>query len=126
MRLFCTGYLDAARTMVHIERVDLSRLGVRLPSDRVGMVIAQPYVPDTSLSAAEPYQCTEQAKQQQFAVLTETLAVARAARHGVDKTHFTIFPEYSIPGLEGISLVQDASSRTTGPGARWSSAAPTH
>jgi hypothetical protein len=56
---------------------------------------------------AEPYQCTEQAKQQQFAVLTETLAVARAARHGVDKTHFTIFSEYSIPGLEGISLVQD-------------------
>lgn len=72
------------------------------------MVIAQPHLPMTSLSAAEPYQCTEDAKPRQLAVLTETLAVSRALRHGAPKTHFTIFPEYSIPGLEGVGLIDNA------------------
>jgi hypothetical protein len=94
--------------MVHVETVDLSTRGVALPNDRVGMVIAQPHVPNASLSLEEPYQCTEQAKQQQLAALTETMAVARAARHGVAKTHFTVFPEYSIPGLDGVALVENA------------------
>src|SRR5712691_7918089 len=97
--------------MVHIETIDLSLLGVTLPSDRVGMVIAQPYVPDTSLSAVEPYKWTEEAKPQQLAVLTETLAIARSNHHGVSKTHFTVFPEYSIPGPEGIELVETAIRR---------------
>jgi len=94
--------------MVHIETVDLSSRSVTLPSDRVGMVIAQPHLPHLSLTPTEPYQCTAQAKPQQLAVLTETLAVARAAQHGAPKTHFTIFPEYSIPGLDGIALVETA------------------
>lgn len=91
--------------MIHIETVDLTLRNVTLPSDRVGMVIAQPYL---SLTAAEPYQCTPQVKPQQLSVLPDTLAVARAARHGAPKTCFTVFPEYSIPGLEGIELVENA------------------
>ncbi len=91
--------------MVHIETIDLSLRGVTLPSDRVGMVIAQPFL---SLTDAEPYQCTPQAKPEQLAMLADTLAVARDAPHGEQKTHFTIFPEYSIPGLDGISLVEQA------------------
>lgn len=92
--------------MVHIETIDLSLLGVTLPSDRVGMVIAQPYLPDSSLSAAEPFQWTAEAKPQQLAVLTETLAIARSNLHGVGKTHFTVFPEYTLPGLDGIERVE--------------------
>jgi hypothetical protein len=91
--------------MVHVETIDLASRGVTLPSDRVGMVIAQPHL---SLTVAEPYQCTTQSKQLQLAVLTDTLTVARAVRHGAPKTHFTIFPEYSIPGLEGIALIEAA------------------
>lgn len=85
--------------MVHIETVDLSSRNVSLPSDRVGMVIAQPYL---SLTAAEPYRCTAEAKPRQLEMISETLRVALAARHGAPKTHFTIFPEYSIPEPEGI------------------------
>jgi hypothetical protein len=69
------------------------------------MVIAQPHL---SLTAVEPYWCAQQAKPQQLAMLSETLNVSRAARHGAPKTHFTIFPEYSIPGPEGIALVEAA------------------
>lgn len=94
--------------MLHIEPVDLRPFGVILPSDRVGIVMAQPYVPDSSLSSEEPYRWVEEAKPAQLAVLTETLAVARNKHHGVDKTHFTIFPEYSIPGLNGVEVVETA------------------
>jgi hypothetical protein len=91
--------------MVHIETIDLTSLGITLPSNRVGMVIAQPYL---SLTSIEPYQCTAPNKAQQLKVLTDTLVVALAARHGEPKTHFTVFPEYSIPGLDGIALVETA------------------
>jgi len=68
------------------------------------MVIAQPHL---SLTVTEPYRCTEEAKLLQLQVLTDTLSVARDAPHGLAKTHFTVFPEYSIPGLEGISQVEN-------------------
>jgi hypothetical protein len=91
--------------MVHIETVDLSQRGIILPSNRVGVVIAQPHVPLGSLTPAEPYQCRVEVKPQQLAVLTKTLAVAQASPHGAQKTHFTIFPEYTIPGIEGVTLI---------------------
>lgn len=91
--------------MVHIQTVDLSSRNVALPSDRVGMVIVQPHL---SLTAVEPYRCTAQAKAKQLAMLSETLKIARAARHGGPKTHFTVFPEYSISGPEGVALVETA------------------
>lgn len=91
--------------MIYVEIVDLSTRGVELPSDRVGMVIAQPYL---SLTAEEPYQCTPATKSRQLQMLADTLKVSRAAKHGISKTHFTIFPEYSIPGLDGIALVETA------------------
>lgn len=91
--------------MVHIETVDLSSRNVTLPSDRVGMVIAQPYL---SLTNVEPFSCTEDAKPRQLAMVSETLKVALAVPHGASKTHFTVFPEYSIPCPEGIELVESA------------------
>ena len=91
--------------MVHIDTVDLSSRNVTLPNDRVGMVVAQPYV---TLSDVEPFQASGAAKTNQLEVVRNTLEVARAAPHGEEKTHFTIFPEYTIPGIEGIQLVQDA------------------
>src|SRR5260370_33222984 len=91
--------------MVHIERVDLAARGIVLPNDRVGMVVGQPFL---SLTGAEPYLCTAVSKSKLIEDLASTLNVARAAPHGAQKTHFTILPEYSIPGLDGITLVENA------------------
>src|SRR6266853_883488 len=91
--------------MVHIETVDLSPRNVTLPSDRVGMVIAQPHL---TLTREEPFRCTNESKLELLNVIRNTLAVSRQARHGAAKTHFTIFPEYSIPGREGLELVEEA------------------
>jgi hypothetical protein len=91
--------------MVLIETVDLTGRGLTLPSDRVGMVIAQPRI---GLTAAEPFQCRLELRPQQLAVVNRTLDIARAATHGGQRTHFTIFPEFCIPGLPGITLIDDA------------------
>lgn len=101
--------------MVHVETVDLAARGIHFPSDRVGMVIAQPHLPIESLTATEPYQCRPEARGQQLAALTRALAIAREPSHGAAKTHFTIFPEYSIPGLEGIGLIDAAVSAADWP-----------
>ena len=82
--------------------VNLSNQGVRLPRSSVGMVIAQPCL---RLSETEPYQCTDEFRSQQLNVIAETLRVARETPHGAPKTHFTLFPEYSIPGPTGVGLV---------------------
>jgi hypothetical protein len=91
--------------MVYVETIDLASRGVVLPNDRVGMVIAQPYL---SLTATEPYRCAPAAQAAQLACLDATLAVSRSASHGAGKTHFTVFPEYSIPGLDGVARISDA------------------
>lgn len=91
--------------MVHIENVDLRTRGVDLPSDRVGVVVAQPFL---SLTSKEPFVCTPETASAQLATIQTTLDIAKARRHGLAKTHFTIFPEYSIPGLPGAALVDAA------------------
>lgn len=91
--------------MIHISRVDLTEREILLPHDRVGMVIVQPYL---TLTEQEPFRTVAASKAELMANLTATMAVARAAPHQAEKTHFTIFPEYSIPGLDGIALIDAA------------------
>ena len=85
--------------------VDLSTLGVELPRTHAGMVLGQPHL---DLTPQEPYRCTDMSKQRQLESIEATLAVARTTCHGAAKTHFTIFPEYSIPAPEGVELVEEA------------------
>ena len=92
--------------VINVETIDLAERTLRLPMDRVGMVIAQPHIPLESLTTTEPFCCTPEAKPQRLAMLTETLTVSLAARHGEPKTHFTVFPEYSIPGIDGIAHIE--------------------
>ena len=89
---------------IRIVEVDLSTLGVELPRAHTGMVLAQPYL---DLTRQEPYRCTDTSKTRQLEAVQATLGVARTSCHGAAKTHFTIFPEYSIPGLEGVELVEN-------------------
>ena len=98
--------------MVHIIRVDLTTRGVVLPSDRVGMVMAQPHL---CLTEGEPFVCLPNRKGSLMSALRRTLDVSRANHHGLPKTHFTIFPEYSIPGIDGADEINEAVSAETWP-----------
>ena len=91
--------------MIHIARVDLTECGILLPHDRVGLVIAQPHL---TLTQQEPFRTVPARKAGLLANLTATLTVSRASPHHAGKTHFTIFPEYSIPGLDGVDLIDAA------------------
>ncbi len=91
--------------MVHIAEVDLRERGLQFPHAGVGMVVAQPFLEFTE---HEPFTCTPASKQRQLDAITATLQVSRVAGHGAAKTHFTIFPEYSIPGPEGVELIDNA------------------
>lgn len=97
---------------VRTVEVDLAQLGVELPRTSVGMVLAQPHL---SLTPREPYRCADEAKPRQLETIQATLAVARATCHEAAKTHFTIFPEYSVPAPEGIALVEAALADPTWP-----------
>ena len=83
--------------------VDLSARGIQLPRQGAGMVLVQPHL---ELTSQEPYRCTDQSRARHLDALAAGLSVARDAPHGADKTHFTVFPEYSIPAPQGIELVQ--------------------
>jgi hypothetical protein len=77
------------------------------------MVIAQPYL---SLTDAEPYRSIPATKAQQMQMLADTLEVAITAGHGASKTHFTVFPEYSIPGTDGIAQLETVLRSARWPG----------
>jgi hypothetical protein len=98
--------------MVHIIRVDLTTRGLVLPSDRVGMVLAQPHL---RLTEQEPFVCLPERKNRLMAALRKTLDVSKGNHHGQAKTHFTLFPEYSIPGLDGVDEINEVVSAGTWP-----------
>lgn len=98
--------------MVSVFDVDLGQLGVHFPRDRVGMVVAQP---DVSLTATEPFRTTEATKHRALQYIDNALAVALGRFHGAAKTHFTVFPEYSLPGLEGVERITQALTQENWP-----------
>jgi hypothetical protein len=98
--------------MVHVEEVDLAALGIRLPTHRVGMVAMQPFL---ALTAAEPFRCQLDRRAAQLAALERTLTIAKAGDHGAGKTHFTLIPEYSIPGPDGIARIEGVLRDPTWP-----------
>ncbi len=68
------------------------------------MVVLQPFI---KIGGDEPFQWLNTEKTKQIQRIIRTLELARQVDHGCEKTHFTIFPEYSIPGLEGIERMQE-------------------
>ncbi|MDY7573083.1 hypothetical protein [Actimicrobium sp. CCI2.3] len=100
--------------MIQVIEIDIGRLGVHLPRGEVGMVIAQPYVDFIQIA---PFSLTPAVRAAALAGIDATLAVARECAHGAKITHFTIFPECTLPGLVGfdhITAAMDDASWPTG------------
>lgn len=99
--------------MIAINEINLEPLGVRFPAGGVAMVLAQPFL---DLQLTPPFACEAASRERLLACVDATLEIARRRPHGEDKTHFTVFPEYTIPGLEGIAKIDSAMA-----GAAWPS-----
>lgn len=98
--------------MLSIKEVDLGHLGVVFPEGGVGMVFAQPFL---GLDEQPPFACAGDARERLLGCVDATLSVARGRHHGAPKTHFTVFPEYTIPGLEGIAKIDEAMAAADWP-----------
>lgn len=88
--------------MINIEEVDLGILGVTFPEGGVGMVIAQPYL---NLDKHPPFACAATDRERLLGCIDATLDIARRRCHGALKTHFTVFPECTVLGAEGVAKI---------------------
>jgi hypothetical protein len=61
--------------------------------------------PLAQLNGNGPYNWKAEGRDAQLIFIRRTMEIARAADHGQRKTTFTLFPEYSIPGIEGVELL---------------------
>lgn len=89
-------------------KVEPVNLKVTLPSTHVKMVTMQPFV---HLTKDEPFHWPDDKKEEQIQAIERTLEIARDN----GPTHFTLFPEYSIPSLEGVNIINEAIESNTWP-----------
>jgi hypothetical protein len=91
--------------MLKINTISLDALGISLASDRLGLVVSQLFV---DVTADEPYRCKPGFVDAQLDAISATLAVAKECHHEAGKTHFTVFPEYGLPGIAAVDLIDGA------------------
>jgi hypothetical protein len=88
--------------------VELIPINVRIPEDEVRIVAMQPFIRfQTPIS--EPFQWSESAVVDQLASINRTLDIAME-KADQKFAKFTIFPEYSIPGILGVRVINERIS----------------
>jgi hypothetical protein len=95
--------------MIDVEEVTLD---IELPEHSIGMVLMQPFI-ELDVSQ-EPFKWRAERRDKQLERIEATLELARGGC-GLHKTNFTVFPEYSIPGVDGVELIQRAASNDAWP-----------
>lgn len=80
------------------------RPNVIIPETDIGMMLMQPFV---ELTNNEPYKWPNDKYDEQITRLERFFDIAKTASVNGNKAHFTILPEYSIPGLQGISKIHE-------------------
>ncbi len=77
-----------------------------VPGDGIGFVVMQPYLLGRVSSQEEPFKWKDEEKAEQLDRIRNTLKISLENLHNCEKTHFTIFPEYALPGLGAIETVE--------------------
>ena len=86
--------------------VEVISVDLRMPSDHVCVVAMQPFIQLHSLNE-EPFRWSDDATGQQLEAIRRTLACARVGLEGRPAS-FTLFPEYSVPGIAGATGIDEA------------------
>jgi hypothetical protein len=92
--------------MITVQEIELP---LRIPSASINMVFMQPYI-EFETPHREPYKWSQQARGDQLKAIERTLELA-ARPTQEERAHFTVFPEYSVPGLDGINLIDEVIHR---------------
>ncbi len=88
--------------MINVQHV---KIDVSIPRDAVRVVAMHPYIILRSKSE-EPFQWADIAVDRQLEAIRRTLKISQSAFAG-PPANFTIFPEYSIPGTDGVAVIND-------------------
>lgn len=88
-----------------VEFEELEGSGLRIPAAGFGLLLAQPRV---ELSAHEPFRWEGGKRQAQLEAVSRVLTLAAQPPPSVGPIHFTVFPEFSVPGLDGIAMIDAA------------------
>ena len=86
--------------MVDVEQVTID---ISMPSDEVRAVAMQPFV---RLKTIEPFQWEPSKVNAQLKAINQTLNIAHNGLGG-GSANFTLFPEYSIPGKAGVTVIDE-------------------
>jgi hypothetical protein len=80
-------------------------LTLTVPHESIGVVTMQPFVKQSIDVNKEPFAWETAKKAAQITAIEETLrlAISRPANQHIS---FTIFPEYSVPGIDGINAIE--------------------
>ncbi len=90
---------------IEIEKLD----NFIIPIDAFRMTIMQPWI-DDNLTDSEIYRIVDEDKQ--ITRIKRTLEIAKKDNEfGISHSHFTILPEYSIPGINGVKFIQSYLER---------------
>jgi len=87
--------------------VEEKSIGVIFPSQQIKMVAMQPHV---HLTDTEPFRWPDGEKEKQIAGIKRTLEIAKNKQ-----AHFILFPEYSIPGLDGVGAIDEVITNNVWP-----------
>jgi len=77
------------------------KLNVTVPETGLCISQMQPFV---ELVRSEPYKWQQDKKNQQLVRISRFMNIAKQF-DGKEKSHFTLLPEYSIPGIEGVDRI---------------------
>jgi len=89
--------------MVNVKQIPIN---LTLPMDEVSVVEMQPYL---ELQPDESFKIRENLIDDQLNAIQKTLALAQNSFND-RSAHFTIFPEYSVPGLKGLEIIDQKVS----------------
>ncbi len=96
--------------MIDVEQI---KVNVRMPSDAVRIVAMQPFVQFQSRTE-EPFRWSDDAVDVQLAAIRRTLDIAQDGFSG-RAANFTLFPEYAIPGIDGVTIIDERITANTWP-----------
>lgn len=96
--------------MVNVDQISL---GIEMPDKELCVVAMQPYI-RLNLQKGAPFKWSEDAVARQLTAIRRTLDIGREGFEG-RAANFTLFPEYAIPGLDGVAIIDERISADTWP-----------
>ncbi len=95
-----------------IEEIPVNKTNMSIPEDGIRMFFMQPFV---ELTPTEPFKWQSSKKQLQIDRIARFFNIARDSVSNGERPHFTIIPEYSIPGLKGVNKIHEILSDSLWP-----------